>query len=237
MKKIGILFGILLLIALTPLSLVGCAEKNDAYAAETIERWTTAYTAGEFGIRSKKDPFVEFAFSTGDKIRVELYPSVAPISVENFLRYVKDGFYTNVAFHRVIAGFMIQTGGFEDKEGKLVQKTPTYPAIKGEFRVNGVRNDLSHKRGVISMARTTVKDSATSQFFICSEISAENIVALDGNYAAFGRVIDEESMAVVIKFEQLETGSSTLYYGDTPVTSKDVPTTVVKITKATAYKI
>ena len=220
---------------LTPFCFAGCAENQSA--AATIEKWKSTYTAGEFGIRSKKDPFVEFTFSTGDKMRIELYPSVAPISVENFLKYVEDGFYENVAFHRIIAGFMIQTGGFEDKDGKLVQKTPTYPAIKGEFLANGVRNDLSHKRGVISMARTTFMDSATSQFFICSEITQANIGALDGRYAAFGRVIDEESMAVVLKFEALETGSSDLYYDTTAVLSSDVPTTIVKITKATVVKI
>ena len=113
---------------------------------------------------------------------LELYPEEAPITVENFLKYVKDGFYDGLTFHRIYRGFMIQGGdptGTGMGDGKLGK-------IKGEFRSNGVNNNVSHERGVISMARTNVKDSATSQFFICHA----DATFLDGDYAAFGKLTD-----------------------------------------------
>lgn len=113
---------------------------------------------------------------------LELYPDKAPITVENFLAYVNDGFYNGLTFHRIYKGFMIQGG---DPKGDGTGNG-NRPAIKGEFSSNGVDNDLSHKRGVISMARTNVNDSATSQFFICDADST----FLDGNYAAFGMMTD-----------------------------------------------
>ena len=243
MKKILAILLSLLLVSC--FALTGCDGKEEASAAKTIREWQSQYTAGSFGIRNLNDPFVELTLSTGDTIRLELYPNVAPISVENFMKYVEDGFYEGVIFHRIIKNFMIQTGGFEEKEvtlesgekeTRLSQKTPTYPAVKGEFSANGVRNDLSHTRGVLSMARTGVKKSATSQFFICSEITAGQTASLNGNYAAFGCVIDEESMAVVSKLEKVETTSKTLYYGDNGQPSSDVPVETIKITKATLYK-
>ena len=196
--------------------------------AATILRWQKTYTAGDFGIRSKKNPFVEFAFSTGDSIRLELYPTVAPISVDNFITYVKEGFYEGTAFHRIIEGQMIQGGGFTIKNDAYVHKDPTHDPIKGEFAKNGVNNALAHTAGVLSMARTTVYDSATSQFFICSG----SVPSWNGSYAAFGRVIDKESMAAVSRFEKLETHSEDIYYGDTASSSSDVPITRVTIKKA-----
>lgn len=112
----------------------------------------------------------------------ELCPEEAPITVENFLKYVNDGFYDGLTFHRIYRGFMIQGGdptGTGMGDGKQ-------PPIKGEFRSNGVDNKLSHERGVISMARTNVKDSATCQFFICHA----DATFLDGDYAAFGKMTD-----------------------------------------------
>lgn len=114
------------------------------------------------------------------EIEVELFPSVAPITVENFLNLVADNFYDGLTFHRVISGFMIQggdplgngTGGSKNK-------------IKGEFEANGVKNDLAHSRGVISMARAMNPNSASSQFFIMHKDAPH----LDGNYAAFGAVV------------------------------------------------
>lgn len=114
------------------------------------------------------------------EIEVELFPSVAPITVENFLHLVDDNFYNGLTFHRVISGFMIQggdplgngTGGSKNK-------------IKGEFEANGVKNDLAHSRGVISMARAMNPNSASSQFFIMHKDAPH----LDGNYAAFGAVV------------------------------------------------
>ena len=113
---------------------------------------------------------------------LELYPDIAPITVENFVNYVNDGFYNGLTFHRIYKGFMIQ-GGDPDGTGSGGQDlTP----IKGEFAANGVENDLSHTRGTISMARTNDMNSATSQFFICDADST----FLDGQYAAFGKLID-----------------------------------------------
>lgn len=126
------------------------------------------------------------------KMTLELYPDLAPITVENFLSYVDEGFYTGLTFHRVMQGFMIQGGAGHGGE---------HAPIKGEFKSNGVENDLSHKYGVISMARTTVKDSATSQFFICN---ADASRSLDGNYAAFGKLIDGSDVLDKISAVEVE---------------------------------
>lgn len=131
----------------------------------------------------KKDPIkVVIDVEKYGKITLELYPDVAPITVKNFVDYVEAGFYDGLTFHRVIEGFMIQGGdptgtGFGDSSLKT---------IKGEFKKNGVKNNLSFERGVIGMARSNSYDSASSQFFICHE----NSTHLDGYYAAFGKVID-----------------------------------------------
>lgn len=115
------------------------------------------------------------------EIKVELYPDVAPVTVKNFVDLIKKGFYNGLTFHRVIEGFMIQ-GGCPKGNGT---GGPGY-CIKGEFRANGVKNDLKHERGVLSMARAMDPDSAGSQFFIMHETSPH----LDGQYAAFGKVTD-----------------------------------------------
>ena len=125
--------------------------------------------------------FVTIEMDGGEKITVELYPDVAPITVENFKSLVSEGYYSGIIFHRVIAGFMIQ-GGDPTGTGMGGSKK----TIKGEFAANGVKNDLSHKRGVISMARTQIPDSASSQFFICHA----DATFLDGQYAAFGAVVE-----------------------------------------------
>lgn len=122
----------------------------------------------------------------GGVIALELYPDVAPISVKNFVELVEKGFYDGVIFHRVVPGFVIQGG---DPTGTGMGG-PGYQ-IKGEFRANGVKNDLKHTRGVLSMARAQAYDSAGSQFFIM----VEDAPHLDGQYAAFGRVT--EGMDVV----------------------------------------
>ncbi len=118
---------------------------------------------------------------SGDKITLELYPDVAPITVENFVKLCNEGFYDGLTFHRIIPGFMIQGG---DPSGNGTGG-PGY-SIKGEFASNGVKNDLKHTRGVISMARSMMPDSAGSQFFIMHEDAPH----LDGSYAAFGKVTD-----------------------------------------------
>jgi len=141
------------------------------------------------------NPIVTIEMENGDKIKVELYPEVAPNTVNNFVSLVKSGFYNGTIFHRVIRGFMIQ-GGDPDGTG---MGGPGY-GIKGEFRMNGFMNNLKHERGVISMARSMRPDSAGSQFFIMHEDSPH----LDGQYAAFGMVI--EGMDVVDKIVKCMTG-------------------------------
>ena len=123
----------------------------------------------------------QITMENGGKITIELYPEIAPITVENFAGLVRDGFYDGLIFHRVIAGFMIQGG---DPMGIGIGGSGKN--IKGEFRANGIENNLSHERGVISMARSQMFDSASSQFFICHD----DATFLDGQYAAFGRVTE-----------------------------------------------
>ena len=133
-------------------------------------------------------PTVTITMENGDEIHLELYPDVAPNTVANFVQLAQDGFYDGTIFHRVIAGFMIQGG---DPTGTGMGG-PGF-TIKGEFSANGFANNLSHTRGVISMARAQSYNSAGSQFFIMHA----DAPSLDGQYAAFGRVTDEESLAVV----------------------------------------
>lgn len=160
----------------------------------------------------------EIEFAVGKTIRLELYPEVAPVTVDNFVKLANDGFYDGLIFHRVIPGFMVQGGGFTyDKGLRPARKTPS---IKGEFRSNGVNNDLSHAPGVISMARTPVKDSASGQFFIC----VADCTFLDGEYAAFGRVTDDESLAVAVSLSKVKTHSES-GYDDVP----DVPAVIKSI--------
>lgn len=128
-------------------------------------------------------------------IMVDLYPEIAPITVENFVKLAEDGFYDGLTFHRVMKGFMIQGGDPKGDSTGGAEET-----IKGEFSKNGVENPLSHKRGVVSMARSQMPDSASSQFFIVHEDSTY----LDGEYAAFGCVT--EGMDVVDKICEEATG-------------------------------
>lgn len=121
---------------------------------------------------------------------IELYPNIAPISCANFLKLVDEKFYDGIVFHRIIKNFMAQVGGyyFDDKKMEINLAKSVKP-IKGEFKSNGVENNLRHTKGVLSMARTMVKDSASSQIFICTADAPH----LDGEYAAFGKVIGEDS--------------------------------------------
>lgn len=137
---------------------------------------------------------VIFEMENGKKIKMELYPDIAPISCENFEKLVKQGFYDGLGFHRIIPGFMIQ-GGCPEGNGT---GGPGW-TIKGEFAANGVKNDLKHIRGVLSMARAMDPDSAGSQFFIMHE----NAPHLDGQYAAFGKVV--EGMEVVDEIAAVRT--------------------------------
>ena len=134
---------------------------------------------------SNQNPIVTFTMENGDVMKAELYPDVAPNTVNNFISLVKKGFYDGLIFHRVIAGFMIQGG---DPEGSGMGG-PGY-SIKGEFNYNGVENTLKHSRGVLSMARAQHPDSAGSQFFIMHADAPH----LDGQYAAFGKLVEGEDV-------------------------------------------
>lgn len=139
-------------------------------------------------------PIVTITMANGDVMKAELYPEIAPNTVNNFISLIQKKFYDGVIFHRVIRGFMLQGG---DPEGTGMGG-PGYH-IKGEFSHNGFANDLKHTPGVLSMARTMIPDSAGSQFFIMHETSPH----LDGEYAAFGKVI--EGMDVVNKIAEMPT--------------------------------
>ncbi len=137
---------------------------------------------------------ITITMESGKQIKLELYPETAPITVENFIKLVKDGFYDGLTFHRVISGFMIQ-GGCPNGTGT---GGPGWH-IKGEFASNGVDNPVKHTRGVISMARAMDPDSAGSQFFIMHQDAPH----LDGQHAAFGKVV--EGMDVVDEIASVQT--------------------------------
>ena len=141
-----------------------------------------------------QNPIVTIEMESGDIMKAELYPEIAPNAVNNFISLIKKGYYDGIIFHRVIRGFMIQGG---DPEGTGVGG-PGY-SIKGEFSGNGFQNDLKHTKGVLSMARTMMPDTAGSQFFIMHETSPH----LDGQYAGFGKVI--EGIEVVDKIASVAT--------------------------------
>ncbi|MDO4337290.1 MAG: peptidylprolyl isomerase [Eubacteriales bacterium] len=157
------------------------------------------------------NPIVTFTMENGDVIKAELYPEIAPNTVNNFISLVKKGFYDGLIFHRVINGFMIQ-GGCPDGTG---MGGPGY-SIKGEFTRNGFRNQLKHDPGVLSMARAMNPNSAGSQFFIMHKATPH----LDGSYAAFGQVI--EGMDVVNRIAEEDTD-----YSDRPLDEQKMKTVTV----------
>lgn len=148
-----------------------------------------------------QNPIVTFEMENGDIMKAELYPQIAPNTVNNFISLINKGYYDGLTFHRVIRGFMIQ-GGCPDGTG---MGGPGY-SIKGEFSQNGFTNELKHTPGVLSMARTMAPDSAGSQFFIMHQNSPH----LDGAYAAFGQII--EGMDTVNKIAETATD-----YSDRPM--------------------
>ncbi len=169
MKKISVIF----LIVVLAVSLVACGKnKNDKTSGEQQNNQETLLTGKHHVVISVKD--------YGD-IKVELDADAAPITVTNFIKLANEGFYDGLTFHRIISGFMIQGG---DPSGDGTGGSDT--KIKGEFADNGVTNNLSHKRGAISMARSSGNNSASSQFFIVHKDSTY----LDGKYACFGYVTD-----------------------------------------------
>lgn len=201
MKK----FFIALLILILMFAVFACEKKTEQDIPNEEEPMDT-------------NPKVRITLNDGRTINLELYPDIAPVSVENFLRLVDEGFYSNTFFHRVIEGFMIQTGWMEYSDQTIKYK-PTQPTIKGEFSENGVKNDLKHTAGVISMARSVANDTASAQFFICSDDSPH----LDGKYAAFGKVTDEQSLRVVKNINEAYTASVPIIMDGMPLRLDDMP--------------
>lgn len=158
-----------------------------------------------------QNPVVTITMENGDVIKAELYPEIAPISVNNFISLIQQNFYDGLIFHRVIKGFMIQ-GGCPEGSG---MGGPGY-SIRGEFSCNGYDNNLKHTEGVLSMARSMHPNSAGSQFFIMHKTSPH----LDGSYAAFGKVI--EGMDVVNKIAETATD-----YSDRPLEEQKIKSMTV----------
>ncbi len=158
------------------------------------------------------NPIVTITMNTGKVIKAELYPEIAPNTVNNFISLINKGFYDGLVFHRVIRGFMLQ-GGCPEGSG---MGGPGY-GIKGEFSANGFDNNLKHTAGVLSMARSQMPNSAGSQFFIMHKDSPH----LDGSYAAFGKVT--EGMDVVNEIAESKTGAM-----DRPVTEQKIESVTVE---------
>ena len=161
----------------------------------------------------KKNPVVTITMENGDVMKAELYPEIAPNTVNNFISLINQKYYDGIIFHRVIAGFMLQGG---DPTGTGMGG-PGY-CIKGEFSNNGFENNLHHGPGVLSMARTQIPDSAGSQFFIMHKDAPH----LDGEYAAFGKII--EGMDVVNKIAEVSTAFNDRPYEDQKMATVTVET-------------
>ena len=159
-----------------------------------------------------QNPIVTITMENGDVMKAELYPEIAPVSVNNFISLINENYYDGLIFHRVIKGFMIQ-GGCPNGTG---MGGPGY-CIKGEFAANGVANNLKHTEGVLSMARAMHPNSAGSQFFIMHKTSPH----LDGSYAAFGKVI--EGMDVVNKIAETRTN-----FADRPLEDQKIKSMTVE---------
>ena len=196
LKKSMILFTLIFVVFAS-----GCGnivQKKDDTTSKDVKTQTKVVT--EKGVKDK-NPLVTIVMEDGTTIKIELYPEIAPNTVRNFVSLANSGFYNGLIFHRVIPGFMMQGG---DPKGTGTGG-PGY-AIKGEFSENNFNNTLKHGRGVISMARGTDADSAGSQFFIVVADSDNNSTALDGKYAAFGKVT--KGMEIVDKIVSVETSSN-----------------------------
>ncbi|MBQ7718127.1 MAG: peptidylprolyl isomerase [Clostridia bacterium] len=162
----------------------GTSKNTETTAKESVNKAPEKAEEGaaeqqNAGDKEANKIMVEIVMEDGSVMELELYPDIAPATVENFVKLTNEGFYNGLTFHRIISGFMIQGG---DPEGTGFGGSKD--TVKGEFASNGFKNDLSHKRGVISMARSQNPNSASSQFFICHADSE----FLDGQYAAFGKM-------------------------------------------------
>ena len=193
MKKIISLISVLVLLAALPLALASCGDEGMGTGA--------CEYAETRDISGREVYYVEMSVKDCGKMVLLLDATTAPVTVANFIKLVKEGFYDGLTFHRIMEGFMIQ-GGDPDANGSGGSDQD----IKGEFDSNGHPNDIAHIEGVISMARSSDPDSASSQFFICN---ADARSSLDGNYAAFGYVV--EGLSTVHKITEVGM-PKTLYY-------------------------
>ena len=182
---------VLLVIAIFVFMTAGCEKKD--LTKGTIEGYSYEET-------NEVTSYVKIVTGKEEVVLLELYPEVAPLTVQNFQKLVQEKFYDGLIFHRVIEGFMIQTG---DPLGNGTGGSDE--TIKGEFAKNGVQNNLKHEKGVISMARSSDMNSASSQFFICSDTN-ESVSSLDGSYAAFGKVI--AGLDTVERISKVQTDSN-----------------------------
>ena len=202
-KKVMVIVGIILVVVLLVICMFLPGKKEKKYEEKLLGiNYDTV--DNEEGLNYEtENPVVAMYIENYGSVVMELYPDIAPNTVNNFISLVKSGFYDNNSFHRLVPGFVLQ-GGDPDGNGT---GGPGY-SIKGEFTSNGFTNNLSHEKWVISMARGQSMDSAGSQFFICID-DAKN---LDGQYASFGRVIDgfENIEAIVEKESVSETNSGKL---------------------------
>ena len=200
-----------LAVSLTLLPIVGCGTN----------------TAKKDGLDKSDAVHIKITLTNNKEIEADLYPHIAPKSVENFVNLINQNFFDGLIFHRVIEGFMIQGGGYDESfyEGNFTSKETD--SIKGEFTSNGFKNELKHTRGVLSMARTQDPDSASSQFFIMHQ----DYPSLDGQYAAFGEVTKGiEVVDEIATGKTMAVDGEILYMGNKyPQTMTDVPETPVVI--------
>ncbi|MDE6004842.1 MAG: peptidylprolyl isomerase [Oscillospiraceae bacterium] len=201
-KLLACMTGILLLFT-------GCGAKNENNSSENQNEQTSPAGA----VAEDNNAGADNSVSDENIIIITLYPDIAPITCENFETLVSDGFYNGLKFHRVMDNFMAQGG---DPQGTGMGGSAN--TIKGEFSANGVENNLSHQRGVVSMARSKAYDSASSQFFICYA----DCSSLDGQYAAFGEVT--QGMEVVDRFLEVPRSysGSELSSPNSPIVMKEV---------------
>ena len=199
-KNILIICGIILLVALIVIATL-VPQKEDKMFEENLLGIDYNVDGNETSLKyDKENPVVAMYIEDYGSVVMELYPEVAPNTVNNFISLIKSGFYDNNSFHRLVPGFVLQGG---DPDG-IGSGGPGY-SIKGEFTQNGFENNLSHEKYVVSMARSQDMDSAGSQFFIC----IDDAKSLDGAYAAFGKVIDGFDLLEAIEKTERVSDSNT----------------------------
>ncbi len=188
-----------LCVSLILFSFAACSDNGGANKVQSTPTQSAEPNApADSSIKKDNVHHVELTIRDYGTIKIELYPDEAPLTVENFISLAKSGFYDGIGFHRLDKDFVLQGG---DPDGDGIGGSDKQ--IKGEFKANGVQNNISHKRGVISMARTGDPNSASSQFFICLEDST----FLDGSYAAFGYITDGMNIIDQVRDNTPESGS------------------------------